>query len=147
MKLNVENIKLRLEKLERYIKELKKHQKLSRKRFLNNSTVQLAVERAFQAGIESCVDIANHIIAVYQLKRPEEQKEVFLILARAGYIDDTYASAMAEMVKMRNRIVHLYWDIDLERLYQYLKQDTQLLERFRTFVIQLLEAEETENDA
>lgn len=48
---------------------------------------------------------------------------------------------MAALVAFRNRIVHLYWDVDVQRLYQYLQQDLPLLHRFRDFVLQILTAE------
>jgi len=142
MKLNVPSIETRLIKLRQYIAELKNQQALDRSEFEANLTAQLAVERAFQAAIECCTDIANHIISVYGLTRPEDQKEVFPILARAGYFDGEYGAAMSAMVQFRNRIVHLYWDLDVERLYHYLQTDIPLLERFEVFVVQLLEAEQ-----
>lgn len=48
---------------------------------------------------------------------------------------------MMAMVGFRNRLVHLYWDVDVERLYQYLQEDVPLLRRFRDFVLQILTAE------
>lgn len=130
-----------MQKLEQYIAELKKQQTLSFEQFEQSLTVQLAVERAFQAATECCTDIGNHIISVYGLDKPEEQRDVFLILARTGYLDDEYARQMGEMVSFRNRIVHIYWDIDLRRLHRYLHEDVPLFERFRTFALQIIEAE------
>jgi uncharacterized protein YutE (UPF0331/DUF86 family) len=63
-----------------------------------------------------CTDIGNHIISVYGLERPEAQRDVFLILARTGYLDDEYAQRMSEMVSFRNLIVHIYWTGDVQRL-------------------------------
>lgn len=45
-------------------------------------------------------------------------------------------------VGFRNRIVHLYWDIDVERLHQYFQDDVPLLRRFHDFTVQVLTAEE-----
>jgi len=143
MKLNVASIKTRLQKLEQYIAELKKHQALSFEQFEQNFTVQLAIERAFQAATECCTDISSHIISVYGLERPEEQRDIFLILAKMGYLDGEYARQMSELVSFRNRIVHIYWDMDLRRLYHYLQKDVPLFERFRTFALQTIEAEES----
>jgi uncharacterized protein YutE (UPF0331/DUF86 family) len=131
-----------LQKLEQYIIELKKQRALSFEQFARDFTVQLAVERAFQAATECCTDIGNHIISVYGLERPEEQKDIFLILAKTGYLDEEYAQQMGEMVSFRNRIVHIYWGLDLQRLYRYLQEDVPLLERFRNFALQIVEVEE-----
>ncbi len=56
MKLNVSSIRQRLQRLERYITELEKQQSATLRTFKSDFTRQLAVERAFQAAIESCTD-------------------------------------------------------------------------------------------
>ncbi len=49
------------------------------------------------------------------------------------------------MVGFRNRLVHLYWDVDVEKLPQYLQEDVILLRQFRDFTLQILTAEEEED--
>ena len=100
------------------------------------------MERAFQAAIESCTDIAAHIVSVYRLGQLRESRDVYRFLVEAGYLDTTFGEAMMEMVAFRNHIVHLYWDVDVERLYQYLQDDLPLLYKFRDFALQVLIAEE-----
>ena len=46
------------------------------------------------------------------------------------------------MVGFRNRLVHLYWDVDVERLYQYLQKDVTILRQYRDFVLRILNAEQ-----
>lgn len=142
MKLNVESIRQRLLKLEQYIAELEKQQPVTIQTFRSDFTRQLAVERAFQAAIESCIDIAAHIVSVYQLGRPQQNRDVFGFLAEAGYLKQDFGEAMMAMTGLRNRIIHLYWDVDVVRLYQYLQEDIALLRRFRDFTLQVLMAEE-----
>jgi uncharacterized protein YutE (UPF0331/DUF86 family) len=142
MKLNVSSIKQRLLRLEQYIAELEKQRSVTLQTFQSDFTRQLAVERAFQAAIECCTDIAAHIVSVYQLGSPQESRDVYRFLVEAGYIDATFGEALMAMVGFRNRLVHLYWDVDVDRLYRYLQQDVALLYRFRDFVLQLLTAEE-----
>jgi uncharacterized protein YutE (UPF0331/DUF86 family) len=100
------------------------------------------VERAFQAAIETCTDIAAHIVSVYQLGHPQESRDVYRFLRDAGYLDEAFAQEMIVLVAFRNRIVHLYWDLDVERLHQYLQEDIPLLRRFRDLVLRILDAEE-----
>ena len=110
--------------------------------FKSDFTRQLAVERAFQAAIESCTDIAAHIVSVYQLGHPQENRDVYQFLIDAGYFDQTFGETMMAMVGFRNRLVHLYWDVDVEKLYQYLQEDVSLFNQFRDFTLQILTAEE-----
>jgi len=67
---------------------------------------------------------------------------VYRFLVGAGYLDPPFGDAMMGMVGLRNRIVHLYWDMDANRLYQYLQEDVLLLHRFRDVMLQVLTAEE-----
>ena len=142
MKLNVNSIRQRLRKLEQYINELEKQQSITLEAFRSDFTRQLAVERAFQAAIEGCTDIAAHIVSVYQLGHPNESRDVFKFLIEAGYLEQDFGQAMMAMIGLRNRLVHLYWDIDVEKLYQYLQEDVALLHQFRDFTLQILTAEQ-----
>lgn len=141
MSLNVASIKQRLSKLAQYIEELKRHRSATAENLKADITTRLAVERAFQAAIESCIDIASHVVFTYRLGSPQEQRELFELLAQAGYLDSTFAATMGSLVGFRNRLVHLYWDVDPERLHEYLQTDVVHLERFRDFALQLIAAE------
>jgi uncharacterized protein YutE (UPF0331/DUF86 family) len=131
-----------LQKLEQYISELEKQQPITLEKFRTDFTCQLAVERAFQAAIESCTDIAAHLVSVYQLGYPQESRDVYQFLIDTGYLDRPFGEAMMAMVGFRNRLVHLYWDVDVEKLYQYLQEDLKLLRQFRDFALQIITAEE-----
>ena len=61
-------------------------------------TVRLAVERAFQAAIESCIDIASHLVSTHNLGQPQEQRDLFEFLAQVGYLDEQYATTMGNLV-------------------------------------------------
>jgi uncharacterized protein YutE (UPF0331/DUF86 family) len=50
------------------------------------------------------------------------------------------------MVQLRNRLVHLYWDVDPERMHHYLHHDVAHLERWRAFTAGMLERERTSQD-
>jgi uncharacterized protein YutE (UPF0331/DUF86 family) len=142
MQLNVSSIRQRLRRLSQYIDELERQQQIDPELFHRDFTRQLAVERAFQGAVEACTDIASHLVSVYQLGKPLESRDVFQFLVQAGYLEVDYGNAMMAMVSLRNRLVHLYWDVDVEKLYQYLQEDVDLLCRFRDFTLQLLAAEE-----
>ena len=142
MKLNTSSIRQRLRALEQYIAELEKHRRTTLSTLRDDFTRRLAVERAFQAAIECCIDIAAHIVSVHRLGKLEESRDVFRFLVKAGYLDSSFGESMMEMVAFRNRLVHLYWRIDVELLYRYLQQDVSLLHKFRDFTLQVLTAED-----
>ncbi len=111
--------------------------------FLSDPAAQGWTERLFQVAIESCIDIASHLIAAFGLQRPVYRRDVFQVLWQAGYLEKTFAHQMVGMAKLRNRLVHLYWDVDAKEMYKYLQEDVALLQQFRAFALALLgEADE-----
>lgn len=143
--LNVKSITLRLERLDNCPEQLSDLQRLSLDEYKGNKLAQGSTERYFQVAIECCTDIASHLIAAYGLKRPADRKDVFKVLGEVGYLEENYATTMVQMVQLRNRLVHLYWDIDPEKMYGYLQNDLVLLERFRGFALATIESAEALN--
>jgi len=132
-----------LKTLREYVEELEKHQKLTAEQFKRNRTVRLAVERALQGAVEACSDVCSHVVSAFGFRRPDQLRDVYGILADEGLLDRGYAQRMQEMVGLRNRIVHLYWDLDADKLYGYLQNDVESLKRFEVFCVQLIENAQT----
>lgn len=139
--LNGKSIMWRVARLDECIARLKSEQGISLKAYQTDPRVQGFVERSFQVAIECCTDIAGHVVAGLGLERPADRKGLFRILGEAGYLDPELAAAMVQLAQLRNRLVHLYWDIDPERMHHYLHHDVVFLERFRAFALGLLEAQ------
>jgi len=59
----------------------------------------------------------------------------FEILAEQKIIADEFLSTARQMVQFRNRIVHLYWEVEAEVIYDILQKN---LEGFETFTSQIL---------
>ncbi len=47
-----------------------------------------------------------------------------------GVFDEEYGARLVEMSKFRNRLVHLYWEIDKEMVYDFIQNN---LDDFRLF--------------
>jgi uncharacterized protein YutE (UPF0331/DUF86 family) len=80
--------------------------------------------------IECCVDVANHIIASENLRFPKDNADSFRVLVEHGILDGSMQDPLAAMARFRNRLVHLYWDIEDARVYEYLRLSLEDLERF-----------------
>lgn len=83
--------------------------------FKANSLVQCAVERSLQVCVEIMIDVADRILALKGLAPGETASDSMRSLAQTGAIAaaDTYA----QMVQIRNFIVHRYEHVDPELLY------------------------------
>jgi uncharacterized protein YutE (UPF0331/DUF86 family) len=78
--------------------------------------------------------VANHVIARQGFRAPETYAESFTILAENGVIEPEYCATAHKMVRMRNRLVHLYWEVDADILYDTLQRNLADFDRFKEYV-------------
>ena len=64
--------------------------------------------------IETCLDIAGHIIADENFRVPESYADMFRILHEKGIIAEVQLPSLEKMAKFRNVVVHQYEKIDPE---------------------------------
>ncbi|MBM4269355.1 MAG: DUF86 domain-containing protein [Deltaproteobacteria bacterium] len=93
-----------------------------------------AAERLLQVSIEICLDIGHHLIAAQSLPRPREYRDVFRILGEHGRIPAALAERLEGMAGFRNRLVHLYADVDPARVYEFLQKERSDLMEFAAAV-------------
>lgn len=62
------------------------------------------------------IDLANHVIAADGHRPPRDYGDAFRVLAEAGVLDRALAERMVALAGARNLIVHLYAEVDDERL-------------------------------
>lgn len=124
----------RLRKLEEYLNLLAEHQKQSEAGFVQDKTLQAAVERFLQLAIECILDIGNHIIASEGFEKPEAYKEIPTVLAGKEIIPEKFSQMLAEMAKFRNLLVHDYMKIDAHKVYRILQDHLQDFRQFATYI-------------
>jgi uncharacterized protein YutE (UPF0331/DUF86 family) len=98
--------------------------------FLDNPDKVGNAKYHFIIAIECCIDVANHIIASEDLPFPKDNAGSFSVIIDAGLLDEELRDPLRAMARFRNRLVHLYWDIDDARVYEYLQDSLTDLERF-----------------
>jgi uncharacterized protein YutE (UPF0331/DUF86 family) len=67
-----------------------------------------------QRACEASIDLAMHLVRKRRLGLPQESREAFDLLERAGLLPPELARGMRAMVGFRNVAVHSYRDLDLE---------------------------------
>ena len=80
--------------------------------------------------IECCIGVANHIIASENFRFPRDNADSFVVLIEQGILPPEKDEAFRAMAKFRNRLVHLYWNVDDEKVHEYLRSS---LGDFRAF--------------
>ena len=92
---------------------------------------QRIVERTLHLSIETCMDLADHVVADRKLRVPDTGAESFEILAEAQVLPQELGRSLAAMVGFRNILVHDYAKLDSAVVLRVLSHDVQDLVRFR----------------
>lgn len=98
--------------------------------YSNDIKLRRFVERTLHIAIEACLDIGNHIISDEGLREPEDNRDIFKILAENGTITGRLQKRLQDMASFRNLIVHSYAKIDNEIVFGILKKRLGDIEEF-----------------
>ena len=80
--------------------------------------------------VECCIDIANHVIASENYRFPRDNADSFAVLVAEGILPSESREPLEAMARFRNRLVHLYWDVDDLRIHDYLQEGLSDIESF-----------------
>lgn len=133
MELDEKLIQLRIDVIERNIKEAREIVK-GEIDYRN----ELALKHALLESIEACFDIANHIISVFDFRRPTSYSDAFEVLKENKIIDESLAERLKEMAKFRNFLVHRYAFVQKEKLIEIVNHDIKDIEEFVRVVLKLI---------
>lgn len=120
-----------LSKLREFIRHLGHYKKITeRKKFLSEFMLQDMIERKQQMACEAVLTLAEMIIAEYGFKKPPEPKEIFPILEKEGVISKKLTPKLMDLASFRNVLVHHYIDLNSQKIWEHLQNDTPILEDF-----------------
>jgi uncharacterized protein YutE (UPF0331/DUF86 family) len=80
--------------------------------------------------IEGVVDLCHHLIAKNGFRTPEDYSDTFKVMVEVGAIDEAFALELTQMARFRNRLVHIYWDIDDQEIFKILQERLPDIKRF-----------------
>ena len=133
---SIEKISQKFIQLENYLGLLKEISKESEEAFLKNQIIIGSAKYYLQVSIECCLDVANHIIASERLRAPNNYADSFTVLEEKGIFHQQLGQRLRQMAKFRNRLVHLYGEIDDKFVYEFLKTDIEDIRKFRKIIIE-----------
>ena len=81
---------------------------------LANQTRQDAIILNLQRACESSIDAAMHLVRIHKLGIPQESRDAFELLEKAGRLDASLSDRMKRMVGFRNVAVHDYQRLNLD---------------------------------
>ncbi len=100
----------------------------------------LGVQHALQILIEAVIAISHQIIAGLNLPRPERNVDTPGALLEAGVLRDAeLAGRLPGMVRFRNLLVHRYWEVQLDLVYEILRNHLDDIRQFAAEVSEFME--------
>ena len=124
----------RLAILEGYLEQLGPYRDIDIEAYRQDWRTQRIVERTLHLAIETCMDVADHVVADRRLPVPETGAASFEILAEANLLPRELGASLASMVGFRNILVHDYTRLDPTIVMRVLRTDLDDLSRFRDAV-------------
>jgi len=127
----IEGLIRRLREYTGYLQEIVRQDQAD---FLDDPKSMGSARYYLQVSVETCINIANHIISTEGLRAPRDYRDSFTVLNEAGILSGDLAQTMRELAGLRNLLVHVYWDVDDETIYEGIRTD---LGDFAAFVEQV----------
>ena len=132
---SIEKIVQKFLQLDEYLGILRSISKTSVEAFLKDKIVIGSAKYYLQVSIECCLYVANYIIASEHLRVPKDYADSFMVIEEEGIVARELGQRLRQMAKFRNRLVHLYGEIDDAYVYEFMKEDLKDIEEFKSIII------------
>lgn len=100
--------------IERSVRRVREEHAGDDRNLLENQTRQDAILLNLQRACETSIDAAMHVVRVRRLGVPQETREAFELLEKAGVIDPDLSDRLKRMVGFRNVAIHEYQKLNLD---------------------------------
>ncbi len=134
----MEKISRKLRFMKRYVDFLKSHRAISGEELEENYELRSAIERNLELALASMLDIGEIIISEKGFEKPEDYKSVMLILGKEGVLPKVFAEKLVPAVGVRNILVHMYTEVDVEKICEFLRGNLKDFDEFAKCVANYL---------
>jgi len=111
--------------------------KLSLKEFLSDKDNYAICEHHLRRALEGVLSLATHILSRLPIEKPKNYTDALIKLGEAKVIPFEFAQKIKGMAGYRNRLVHLYWEVTPEEIYEKL-QEIRDFEKFCEYILKYL---------
>ena len=98
--------------------------------FLKVRDLQDIVSFNLQLAIQSCIDIAAHIVSDEGMGVPGSFNEMFYLLEENKYLSSELTEKMVKAAGSRNLLVHEYGKLDLKQVFEIAKHSARDLNEY-----------------
>lgn len=138
MTLDADVVRGRCQEIEQSLRRLEMIRSGGREAFLvSDDAKDIACYRLLIA-IEAALALCYHVSARRLRTVPDDYAGCFLSLERGGLIEPDLSERLQQMARFRNLLVHVYWTLDYDRVFDVLEHHTNDLREFSRVVAALL---------
>ena len=130
----------KLSELDDYYGQINEYVSVTVAEYSKDWKVQRIIERTLQMMIETCVDVAGHIISDQGFRIPKSYSDTFSVLHENNILDDSLYSSLKKMAQFRNVVVHQYDKIDSTIVVGILQNDLKNFVAFRDTIIRYIKS-------
>ena len=122
--------------IERAVRRVREEHAGDDRHLFENPTRQDAIILNLQRACETSIDAAMHLVRVRRLGIPQETREAFDLLARAGVLDTVLSDRLKKMVGFRNVAIHEYQKLNLEIVCRIVVEHLDDFQAFARLLVQ-----------
>lgn len=136
MTVNQKTIQEKLFKLQESVKVLDEFKNEPLGVFLNDAKTNGAAMFNLVISIELIIDIGNHILTEAFQKSAKTYRDVIVSLGSVGVLPKDFAVKNEFMADFRNKLIHDYDRVNLEKVYEILQKSPNIFREFaRHYVV------------
>ncbi len=138
MKFNVDKVRKITSEILTSLERLEELKNLPQDVFISDPHKVGSAKYNFIVAIEGIIDLCNHIISKNAFRTPEDYADIFKVMSERGAFDEDFTNVLIQMTRFRNRLVHIYWEVDNAELYRIIQTRLQdirdFLKKFGRFI-------------
>jgi uncharacterized protein YutE (UPF0331/DUF86 family) len=128
--LDADVVRIRCTEIEQALERLARIRDGGRAAFLKDQDAKDIASYRLLLAIEAALALCYHVSARRLKRVPEDYAGCFAALAEGGVIPPDLSARLQAMARFRNLLVHVYWHVDYDRVFDVLERD---LDDLRTF--------------
>jgi len=137
--INPNLVAVKISEIKQSLKRIDSISSKGRDAFLTDPDLMDSAKYRLITAIEAAISICNHIIAREFNRVPESYSDCFTILHECSVITSQLAKKLGNMARFRNMLVHIYREIDDEKIFDILTDDIVDLDNYIKEIVHFLE--------
>ncbi|MEW6527747.1 MAG: DUF86 domain-containing protein [Spirochaetota bacterium] len=105
---------------------------LSLEQFKKDAHKIASAKYNFIVAIEGMIDLCNHVITKNNFREPNDYADTFRIMKEQALFDESFTAVLMQMARFRNRLVHIYWEVDVIELHNIIQNKLRDIYEFQS---------------